>query len=345
MQARFPFLWAVGVLALGGVSPAWTQDAVGQIQKYSGLKKVDLSRLAAGEVEGSRIPAQGSDLSISVESLFAVPLEPARVVELMEDSVSATTVAASDTLDVEGHHPVSVPARLEDFSSLQISPDEGGGRALIKHSATGSGLNLNAAEAELLAKAEGPEALEKTWRKILLDRALAFQSRGWVGSPPYEFKGRQFSMHQEMVRLLKSRPELLACFKDTIGAAMTAQLLPEMKVPGYYWEVSKIQGDRTFTLGAIFSRRRDGGVYQVAEPTFYVSGKYFTSLILYEIHPVTIEGKPHSLVWRGDFIITPSMNFMKGVERIAAENITLLEVRKSVKSFAEECRTVASGSP
>lgn len=341
MRARSGFLFMVFGLWVAAGIPVRAEDAVSEVQKISGLKKIDLAKLAAGGVEGCRIPAEGSDLTISVETLFAVPLAPGKVVDLMEDSTSATEVKASDTLDVEGHFAVSVPAREEDFGRLHISADDGLGRGLIKASAEGSGLNLSAPEAAALAQASrNPEALEKAWRKVLVSRAQTFQTRGWVGSPTYDRGDRGFNMHQEMVRLLKTQPAILERFKDAIGAAMTAKTVKGMEAPGYYWEMSRIQGDRTFTLGAVFSRKMEGQVYQVVEPTYYVSSKYFTSLILYEIRPVTINGSPYSLVWRGDFVITPSINFMKGIERIAAENITLLEVQKSVRSFAEECRAV-----
>lgn len=339
MRARSGFLVMVFGLWVAAGVPVRAEDAVSEILKISGLKKIDLAKLAAGEVEGSRIPAEGSDLTISVESLFAVPLAPGKVVDLMEDSTSATEVKASDTLDVEGHFAVSLPAREEDFGRLKISAEDGMGRGLMKASADGASLNLNAPEAAALAQtARDPAALEKAWRKVLTSRAQTFQTRGWVGSPTYDRGGRAFSMHQEMVRLLKTQPAILDRFKETIGAAMTAKTVPGMAAPGYYWEMSRIQGDRIFSLGAVFSRKMEGSVHQVIEPTYYVSSKYFTSIILYEIRPVTINGSPYSLVWRGDFVITPSINFMKGIERIAAENITLLEVQKSVRSFAEECR-------
>jgi len=329
-------VWGLWVAA---ANPARAEDAVAEIRKYSGLKKIDLAKLAAGDIEGSRIPTEGSDLSISVESLFAVPLTPGRVVDLIVDSTPDGKAKAADTLDVEGHFAVSLPAQEEDFRRLRISSDDGLGRCILKACSDGSGLNLNAPEAATLVRAaHDPAALEIAWRKMLTARAQAFQTRGWVGSPGYDRGNRSFSMHQEIVRLLKTQPAILDRFKEVIGTAMTAKQAPGMDSPAYYWEISRIQGDRTFSLGAVFSRKMEDSVRQVVEPTYYVSSKYFTSLILYEIRPVTIGGSPYSLVWRGDFVITPSINFMKGIERIAAENITLLEVHKSVRFFADECR-------
>ncbi|MDX6765602.1 MAG: hypothetical protein SFU85_02315 [Candidatus Methylacidiphilales bacterium] len=333
------FLVLSAILAATGASRLAAADALDEIQRYSGIRNVDPAKLAAGQIVGTRIPAEGSDLTISVETLYALPLTPEQAVRRMVDSDSATQAQASETLDLEGHFPVRVPAQEADFARLVISPEDGLGRALIKASASGSGLNLNAVEAKLLADAPDPASLSGAWRKMLAERARTFQSRGWVGSPAYDNGGRGFNMHQEMVRLLKAQPALLERFKDSIGAAMTAKLAPGMETPSYYWETSRIQGDRTFTLAAVFNRRLEDGSFQVVEPTYYVSSKYYTSLILYEVRPAVFNGVPHSVVWRGDFVITPSINFLKGIERIAAENITLIEVKKSVQSFIEECRT------
>lgn len=313
------------------------------IQGYSGIRRVDPERLGSGQIEGARIPAAGGELSISTETLFAVPLPPARVVDLMKDTVSATHAQASETLDVELHLPISTPAKESDFARLNLGADPAA-RWLLSAGArgTGAGLNLNAVEADRLAKAGTPETAEKAWRELLAARARLFQERGWVAAPPYDLGNRAFNQHQEMVRLLKTMPTILNHFKDTIGATMTARLAAGMDEPKYYWEASKIQGDRTITLAAVFAREVGPGHWQVAEPTYYVSAKYFTSLILYDVHAYDLPGGGKgSVVWRGDFVITPSIGVAKGIERMAAENITLLEVRKSVRAFVDECRAVA----
>lgn len=315
------------------------------IQTYSGMRNVNLAKIASGQIEGARIPASGGELSISTESLFAVPLPPAQVVKLMKDTTSATNVQASDTLDVELHLPISNPAKESDFSRLKLI-DDPSARSLLAASTRGigSGLNLSAVEADTLTKANSPEAIELAWHKLLTARARAFQERGWVGSPAYDLGNKAFNQHQEMVRLLRTMPAILDHFKDSIGCAMTARLAPGTEPPVYYFETSRIQGARTITLAAVFARKLADTHWQVVEPTFYVSSKYFTSLILYDLHAFEVDGKPGTLIWRGDFIITPTIGVAKGIERMAAENITLLEVRKSVRSFAEECRAAAATS-
>lgn len=327
---------ALALPALAAAGPLET------IQTYSTIKRLEMDKLAAGQIPGERLPAKGGELTISTEVVFAVPLAPDKVVGLMKDSISATQVKASETLDVEGHYTVDNPASPENFAKFAFSTDAAS-KALIamSHKGTGAGLHLNAVEAATLAKTSTPEQAAAAWKKILADRARTFQTRGWVGSSTYDLGNRAFNMHQEMVLLLKTQPEILARFKDSIGSAMTGRLAPGSDAPKYYWETSRIQGDRTITLAAVFARKINSGHWQVVEPTFYVSSKYFTSLILYDVLAAEVDGRPGSVVWRGDFIITPSIGVMKGIERMAAENITLLEVKKSVESFAAECREAA----
>lgn len=323
--------------------PVQGNDAMKAIEGYSSIRGVAPERLAKGEIEGRRIPAAGGELSISTETLFAVPLPPERVVKLMKDTVSATQVQASTTLDVELHLPVSVPARPEDFERLNLQADPSA-RWLMAASArgVGAGLNLNAVEADQLQRADSSEKLEQAWRKLLAHRARIFQERGWTGVPPYDLGNRSFNPCHEMVRLLKTTPLILEQFKDLLGVVMTAQHVSPAESTIHYWESSKIQGERTITLAAVAARRVAPDVWQVVEPCHYVSSKYFSSLILYEVRNFPMESGQGSLVWRGDFIITPSIGLAKGIERMAAENITLLEVRKSVRAFAEECRMAAA---
>ena len=51
-----------------------------------------------------------------------------------------------------------------------------------------------------------------------------------------------------------------------------------------------------------------------------------------------VDGKAGTLIWRLDYVITPALHRAKGIERMAAESILLLEIRKSVGDFQEYCQ-------
>jgi hypothetical protein len=97
-----------------------------------------------------------------------------------------------------------------------------------------------------------------------------------------------------------------------------------------------VQGEQTISLSAQFSQPLDDG-FRVAEVSYYVSGQYYISVILYQLIPADVNGVKGTFIYRSDFVLTPSVSRIKGIERIAAENILLLEIKKSARSFVEEC--------
>jgi len=306
----------------------------------------DLQDLANGKVEGARAPAKGSALSISVETFYVLSASPDVVINRMVDSSSATESAASETLDIKNHVSISSPPVAADFAQFDLKGEStsrfgfGGSNMLEGNTQQ---LNLTKEEAEKINRLDpkSAEAMESLWKSLLLERAKAFYQGGLLNTPGYASRGRQFNLQAELVSMLKSRPKVLTHFQDLLGVAMTGKPLPDSLPSTYYWETSKLQGQKNITLAGIFSRPYEQG-YQVLDCTHYVSGGYFTSMILYQIWPVEIEGKQQCLVWRGDYVISQSMNFLKGVERMAAENIMLLEIKKSVRSFINEIDEIPS---
>ena len=69
-----------------------------------------------------------------------------------------------------------------------------------------------------------------------------------------------------------------------------------------YWELLDANDQGVVTLGASYSRGGAGGTYQSADVLYYASGGYYVALTLHQLWPVTVEGKPSTLVWRGDMI-------------------------------------------
>jgi hypothetical protein len=69
-----------------------------------------------------------------------------------------------------------------------------------------------------------------------------------------------------------------------------------------YWELLDANDHGVVTLGASYSRGGAGGTYQSADVLYYASGGYYVALTLHQLWPVTVDGKPSTLVWRGDMI-------------------------------------------
>lgn len=344
MQSRltlrnFPCLWAP-VISLVLALPAGAQSSVKEAFPYAYDSNIQLSDLAGGKVLGQRVPSEGRALSMTVESYYLLPDSPANVIKLMIDSTSAAATEASDTLSIEGHYIISEPPRKEDFSPFSLSGEKsssfgfGGTRMLDADVAK---LNLSSREAEILKKAadQGAAGIDAAWKEIFLNRATTFRQGGLLKSAPYESNGKPFDVRQELVALLKSQPKVLNKFQNILGVIMTGKPLEDILKPSHYWQNHKLQGQRVVTM-AYITAYPSGSGYLVADCTYYVTGGYYTSLILYELQPVSYEEKNQTLVWRGDYVISESINFLKGIERMAAEKIMLLEIKKSIESFIDE---------
>jgi len=57
---------------------------------------------------------------------------------------------------------------------------------------------------------------------------------------------------------------------------------------------------------------------------------------LKQMWPVTVEGKPSTLVWRGDMISAASLSSLHGVERLASESVTMKNITKAVTFFRRD---------
>jgi hypothetical protein len=326
--------------------------------------------LVRGEITGTRVSLTGAEVSMGVETCVLVPGPPEEILNKIKFSeVPSGNPEESGALKTRRQFPVTVPPIQNNFDSLQIdSPREKSGwlfGVLDEGLADPDTLHLSRPEAELLSKTDDSGVLTNTWRKILLERATAFQSGGLQAMAPYQTEDEIFNPSKEFIRLMRSRKPVLRQFLELIDPIMTGKNLhggetkaikgdqsnpgnppadsldtavPALDKPHFYWHQSEIQGRVTLGLAAFLSRPIPTG-FQGADVTFYASNSYFFSLSLYQLWPVMLEGRQQTLIWRGEYVITPSVLGIKGLERMAAENILLLEVKKSIRDFVNSLET------
>jgi len=308
---------------------------------FSQSDEPTVSELREGKVHGNRLKTGGSQLSMGVETYFMVPLTPSATLEKLKAIEPSTSAGATNSFGIQQKLRIQNPARSSDFDRFQLTDTAGplgiGGSDML--SLKTKQLNLSHAEMEKLneAKADGADRLELAWRQLFANRVQDFQNGGYQSFARYDTTAKPFYHRAELVTLLLSTPKILKHFQPLIGGAMTGKLPAGSHPPVYSWESSKVQGEQTISLMCLISSPQQNKRIQVLETSFYVSGNYFTSLILYEPMPFydRQSGKEHTLVWRGDFVITESIGFLRGIERVAAENIMLLEVVNSVEGFLE----------
>ena len=90
------------------------------------------------------------------------------------------------------------------------------------------------------------------------------------------------------------------------------------------------------TLGADYNRAGGGGTYQAADVLYYASGGYYVALTLHQMWPVTVDGKPSTLVWRGDMISSAALGSLHGVERLGSESVMMKHITKAVTLFRRD---------
>ncbi len=337
--------------ATGGARAASWKD----VESFSDIRKdIDLARLAKGEILGERIQVPSTPLGISVQTCYLVGAPPQQVLAKMQDDQSSEQVKGSKDFDKEGTFRINAPAQPTDFAPLSLDPGLRQVKSVLDHAVeadTKKGrLNLSPDEAKTLAGAmrelqtahgngwmkAGRDKAEEAFRALLHRRASAFQQGGLSAMAAYDTGSGNISVKDELLMMTRSRPKAYERFGALFSAALSGQAPAGATTPPrYYWESAKVQGEETFNLGAFFAHPTEGG-FRALEVQYYVSSKYYTSLILYELWPADVDGKSQTLVWRADFVSTSSIPFLKGIERLAAENIMLLEVKKSIGAFIRE---------
>src|SRR4026207_282979 len=93
--------------------------------------------------------------------------------------------------------------------------------------------------------------------------------------------------------------------------------------PSFTGNISTRTARGVVPRGASSSRSGAGGTYQAADVLYYASGGYYVALTLHQLWPVTVEGKPSTLVWRGDMISSAELGSVRGVGRLGAGSVMM----------------------
>lgn len=333
---KLPF--CIFLAALLGTSGAWAQTGWNEALKKSVFARDDLSKLQAGQVLGKRSTIDQLASVMSVQNCFLVAKAP--------DQVAAALLkwnpVSHPELGIMLHESVERPPVPKNFSRLALDPSQSRAKALIDKSMRqtqgGGPLNLSKAEsAQLQAANSGPNSLSTAWRDILMARAANYQAAGITQAPPYENGASKTSLSAQIQGLVKEIPGITQNFAGLLGVAFNNPGA-EKQGEACYWEFLQVQREGTLLLGAVtqVNDPSGNGKVQVADFQYYVSNSFSSALILYDLIPVEVQGRPATLVWRSDFVFIPSAVSGSGMERMATENILLLEVQKSIKCFLKD---------
>lgn len=338
-QVRLAGFAGVLFLALIATPRSACADPVSELASFSIFDKVDLAQLAKSDVKTAHGPPMANRRFLAVQSCYVAPGSPAHLM----DALRRWNPTKYRELKVFLHSDLPSNPAPPNFEKLKNAPDNASVRSFVTATQKLSAdLQISKEEAKRFSAATGgggggviPAAVAAFWTDVLTTRTKSFVSGGMAAQPPYDHAGLSIRASDEVNGLLREQGKIRQQFSGLLGATAigrgTGSLPAEL-----YWELLDVDDQGVVTLGASYSRGAVGGTYQTADVLYYASGGYYVALTLHQLWPVTMEGKPSTLVWRGDMISSAELGSLHGVERLGSESVMMKNITKAVILFRRE---------
>ena len=334
---RLVVLAGVLCLMLIAVLRSACADPVSELASFSIFDKVDLAQLAKSDVKTAHGPPMKNSRFLAVQSCYVVPGSPAQQMEALR----RWNPAQHRELKVFLHSDLPSNPGPANFERLKNAPGNASVRSFVTATEKLSpDLQISKEEAKRFSAATGggggiiPPAVVAFWTDVLTARTKSFVSGGMAAQPPYDHAGPSIRASEEVNGLLRDQGKIRQQFSGLLGvtgigrgAGSPAEL---------YWELLDANDQGVVTLGASYNRGGAGGTYQSADVLYYASGGYYVALTLHQLWPVTVDGKPSTLVWRGDMISSAELGSLRGVERLGSESVMMKNITKAVTAFRRE---------
>jgi len=346
MKARMlnlqPHLRAGGLLLLLlvlrlGLTTA-RADAISELASFSIFDKVDLAQLAKSDVKTAHGPPMNNPRFLAVQSCYVAPgSSPAQQIQALRQ----WDATRHRELKVFLHSDLPSNPTPANFEKLKNAPNNASVRSFVTTTEKpGPALQISKEEAKKLSAGGGgggtiPGSVATFWTDVLTARTKSFVSGGMSAQPPYDYAGPSVRASDEVNGLLREQGKIRNQFSGLLGATAIGRGAGSLK-PESYWELLDVDDQGVVTLGASYNRAGAGGTYQAADVLYYASGGYYVALTLYQLWPVTVDGKPSTLVWRGDMISAASLGTLHGVERLGSESVMMKNITKAVTLFRRD---------
>ena len=340
---RYYFVKACGLLLLSlglrvGLTTAHA-DAISELASFSIFDKVDLAQLAKSDVKTAHGSPMSNPRFLAVQSCYvALGSSPAQQIQALHQ----WDATKHRELKVFLHSDLPSNPSPANFENLRNAPGNASVRSFVAATQKlGPGLQISKEEAKKFSAGAGggggtiPGPVAAFWADILTARTKSFVSGGMSAQPPYDHAGPSVRASDEVNGLLREQGKIRNQFSGLLGATGIGRGAGSLK-PELYWELLDADDQGVVTLGASYNRSGAGGTYQAADVLYYASGGYYVALTLYQLWPVTVEGKPSTLVWRGDMISAASLGTLHGVERLGSESVMMKNITKAVAFFRRD---------
>ena len=325
------------LLLVIGTSTIARGDAASELAGFSIFDSVDINELAKSDVKTMHGPPMGGRF-LSVQSCYVMPGSPAHQIEALRQ----WNPTKHRELKVFLHSDLPISPTSANFSKLKDAPDNASVGALVSSTQKlSSDLQISREEAKKFSagSASGggamPASVAAFWSNLLAARAKSFISGGISGQPLYDHGGEAIRAGDEANSLLKQQDKIRKQFSGFLGETGVGRGVGSIN-PELYWELLDVDDQGVLTLGAFYSRAGASGAYQAADILYYASGGYYVALTLYQMWPLTAEGKASTLVWRGDMISSASLASLHGVERLGSESAMTKDISKAITLFRRD---------
>jgi hypothetical protein len=325
-------LFCLTLTASAGIGIA-SADPVSELSSFSIFDKVDLAQLAKSDAKTAHGPPMSNSRFLSVQSIYVMPGSPAQHLEKMR----SWNPTEHHEPKVYLHGDLSGSISESAFAKLKSAPENGPVRALVNATPKmGSDLQLSRDEAAKWKGGSGALAGAggDFWIGVLTARARAFSSGGTSALPPYDHAGPAIRAGDELNGLLREQAKIRKQFAGLLDSTGIGRGAGSLK-PDLYWELLNADDVGVATLGAFYSRTSAGNA-QAADTFYYASGGYYVTLTLHQMWPVDVNGKPHTLIWRGDMVSSASLADLHGVEKLGSESAMMKDIAKSIALFRRE---------
>jgi hypothetical protein len=312
-------------------------DAVSQLASFSIFDKVDLAQLAKSDVKTAHGPPMRNPRFLAVQSCYVAPGSPAQQMEALR----RWDPTRHRELKVFLHSDLPSNPTPANFDKLKTAPGNASVRSFVASTQKlSSDLQISRDEVKRFsgaAESSGaiPAPVAAFWTDVLTARTKSFVSGGMSAQPPYDHAGPSIRASDEVNGLLREQEKIRRQFSGLLGSTGIGRGAGSLR-PELYWELLDVDDQGVVTLGASYSRGGAAGTYQAADVLYYASGGYYVALTLYQLWPVTVEGKPSTLVWRGDMISAASLGSLHGVERLGSESVMMKNITKAVTLFRRD---------
>lgn len=313
-------------------------DPVSELASFSIFDKVDLAQLAKSDVKTAHGPPMKNSRFLAVQSCYVVPGSPAQQME----ALLRWNPSKYRELKVFLHSDLPSNPGPGNFEKLKNAPDNASVRSFVTATQKLSpDLQVSKEEAKRFSAAAGggggviPPAVVAFWTDVLTARTKSFASGGMAAGPSYDHVRSSVRASEEVNGLLREQDKIRRQFSGLLGATAIGRGAGSLPAD-LYWELLDANDQGVVTLGAAYSRGGAGGTYQAADVLYYASGGYYVALTLHQLWPVTVEGKPSTLVWRGDMISSAELGSLHGVERLGSESVMMKNITKAITAFRRE---------